>query len=373
MPADVVHADLPTVLLLTQFFAVGGAERVALDMMRSLKERIRFVVMSLDKHQSALGTTVDAFRQLTPYVYCMPDYLSPQLNASFLRYLIDRFQPQVLYVANGSVWVYQALPEVRRRYPHLRMANQVYDHEAGWINHYNSRIASIFDANIGVNRRIAQAYLDRGVTPDRVFLIENAVDGEDFDPSRYSDSDICQLKASLGLPTDGKVVTFIGRLHPQKRPMDFVELARRFDSDPTLTFLMVGDGPLAETVDAELARLRLPNLVRHAFYKPSRDIFAVSDLVVLPSEYEGMPLAVMEAQAMGKPVVVTDVGNNRELLDLTGGGVVVPQIGDVGSLRQAVSQVLAQPPDPQRMRREMLSHFSPQRIAEKYRRALLGE
>jgi len=75
---------------------------------------------------------------------------------------------------------------------------------------------------------------------------------------------------------------------------------------------------------------------------------------------------------MGKPVVVTDVGNNREVLDFTGGGVVIGEVGDVTALMNGVRQMLERPPDPQKLRETVLSRYDIGIVAENYRRVLLG-
>jgi glycosyltransferase involved in cell wall biosynthesis len=116
----------------------------------------------------------------------------------------------------------------------------------------------------------------------------------------------------------------------------------------------------------------LKNFCRHPFYRPISDIWAISDVVVLPSEFEGMPMVIIEAQAMGKPVVVTDVGNNLDVVNLTKGGVVVSQIGDVTALAEGVHKMLVNPPDPERVRQATLSHFDISIVAQKYRDAFLG-
>jgi glycosyltransferase involved in cell wall biosynthesis len=135
---------------------------------------------------------------------------------------------------------------------------------------------------------------------------------------------------------------------------------------------MVGDGPLAAQVEAEVNRLGLKNFRRLPFYRPVSDIYALADVIVLPSEYEAMPLVIAEAQAMGKPVVVTDVGNNREVVEMTGGGVVVPRVGDIAALMEGVRRMLDSPPDPERVRQAILSRFGIEVIAEQYRKVLLG-
>lgn len=364
----------PVVIVVMPFLAVGGAERVALDMIRYLQHEIDFVVVATDPFDSALGTTADAFRQVTPYVYVLPNFLAPPLRLSFFAYLFKAFHPSTLYIANGSIWIYdELLPYVKHHHPSIRTVNQVYDHHVGWINRYDRDLIALLDAHIGPNEKICQEYARRGVPTERIYPIEHGVDVHEYDPARYSSERIRMLRRELQLPEDKRIVTFIARLHPQKRPLDFVELARRFANDPSVFFLMVGDGPLAGTVDAEVQRIGLTNLERRPFYRPSRDIFAISDVIVLPSEYEGMPLVVLEAQAMGKPVVVTDVGNNREVITRTGGGVVVPRIGDIGALRAGVLAMLNSPPDPQKLRQVVVEHYSWEQIGPRYRRALLGE
>lgn len=366
------ESDLPTMIVVMPFMAVGGAERVALDMMKCLKETVRFVVVTLEEHDPVLGTTIGAFREITPYVYPLRDFLMAHLYYSFFVYLINRFNPTTLYIANGATWIYDALSTLKTQYPEIKMANQVYDHQAGWINRYDLSLAKALDANIGVNEKICNAFIERGVPPERVYMIENGVNIREYDPSLYDGERCFTIRNQLGVPKDAKVVTFMARLHPQKRPVDFVELARRFQNDPSTIFLMIGDGQLAGMVDSEIKRIGLKNIIRRPFYRPSSDIFSITDVFVLPSEYEGMPMVILEAQAMGKPVLVTDVGNNKEILAKTHGGVLVSRIGDIAALQEGLHRLIEQPPDPAFLRQAILNYYSLDKMADKYKSALLN-
>ncbi len=371
-PVSPEEDSRPSVLMVMPFLAVGGAERVALEVIYQLMRDIRFVILTVEKHAPSLGSMAGLFRQVTPYVFTAFDWLSPQMRFPFFKYLMERFSPRTLYIANGSDWIYDSLVLIRQRYPNLWIVNQVYDHRVGWINRYDAHLVACIDAHIGCNEKICQAYRRKGVPLEKVYLIEHAVDIDQFDPSRYSEAMCRSIREQMGLPPESKVITFMGRLHPQKRPMDFVELARRFVHRSDLTFLMVGDGPMAGIIDAEVHRIGLPNLVRRPF-SHAADVLAISDVIVLPSEYEGMPMVVLEAQAMGKPVVVTDVGNTREILGVTQGGVLVPTIGDIGALMGGVEKMLESPPDPIQIREAVATHFDIRKIAVLYKRVLLGE
>ncbi len=372
LPGAPEPCELPTVFLVQPFLAVGGAEKIALKIIQNLAGQVRFVVLTFDKMEAQLGTMADEFRQATPYVYTLPDFADSHLNASALDYLVARFDPRAIYIHNGTPWIYDALGEIKRRYPGIRMVDQVYDHQVGWINRYDPSVVLYLDGHIGSNPRICQAYQEKGASPEQVYFIENGSNSIELDPDQYNEGDIYNLKFKLGLPAKARVVTFASRLHPQKRPMDFVELARRFSSDPEVAFLMAGDGPLADQVDEQIRKTGLRNIYRCPFYRPISDLLALTDVLVLPSEFEGMPMIVLEAQTMGKPAVVTDVGNNRQVLERTRGGIVLPQIGDVSALMAAVRQMLDAPPDPVEVRRNTIAVFDWKVIVQKYRAALLS-
>jgi len=368
------RCEQPTVIVLMPFLAVGGAERLALQLMRQLKKQVRFVMVTLEGMPAALGTMADAFHQTIPYVYTAADYLLPALNFSFLSYLIEHFQADTLYVANGANFFYDALSSLRQKYPSLRIVDQVYDHQFGWINRYDPVIAACMDACISANPNISQAYAARGVPTERIHFVEHAINMQEIDPAQYNIPQHCgRIKQDLGLPQRKKIITFCARLHPQKRPFDFVELARRFSTDSTLHFLMVGDGPLSDALQQQIDRIGLTNLTRHSFYSPVSDIYAVTDVMVLPSEYEAMPLVVLESLAMGKPVVATDVGYIRDILDETRGGEIVSAIGDISALRAALMKTLQRKFDPVFMRQVIFNRFGLENIAKQYLKVWLGE
>jgi len=371
IPSIPEQTEIPTVIVVMPFLAVGGVERITLEIMQQLRERIRWVVVTFEELEPSLGTTADDYRKITPYVYNLPDFIPEIQYIPFMEYLIGRFDPKTIYIANGTTWIYNALGWLKENFPAIRIIDQVYDAKIGWINRYDFSVLLLTDGHIGVNNRICQAYFQKGAKPEQVFLIEDGIDPKELNPTDYNDERIKKIKKNLNLHPSKKVVTFASRLHPQKRPMDFVEIARRCSSDSTMEFLMVGDGPLANTVDVQIRKIGLSNIHRYEFYRPISDILAISDLLVLPSGYEGMPHIILEAQVMGKPVVATDVGNNREVINRTRGGIVVSKIGDISTLMQAVKEILLSPPDPILLRQLTLSYFDLSKVAQKYYRALL--
>ena len=96
---------------------------------------------------------------------------------------------------------------------------------------------------------------DLGMDAARVSLIYSAVDTSGFEALSFSDEQRSGTRAELSLGADEVVLTWLGRFHPQKRPLLFVELATRAaQRHPELRFLMVGDGPLRSEVAAAVEK-----------------------------------------------------------------------------------------------------------------------
>jgi glycosyltransferase involved in cell wall biosynthesis len=136
----------------------------------------------------------------------------------------------------------------------------------------------------------------------------------------------------------------VGRLAEQKGHEGLLravpDIARR---EPNAHFVWVGNGPLESDLRERVRETRLNERV---FIFPQRDdvpeLMAASDLVVLPSLFEGLPLVVLEAMSAGLPVVGTRVcGTSEAISDGVTGRLVEP--GDVGVLAAAVLEVLEQP------------------------------
>jgi glycosyltransferase involved in cell wall biosynthesis len=106
------------------------------------------------------------------------------------------------------------------------------------------------------------------------------------------------------------IVSFFGRLSSEKAPRVFIEIANRLKGDPSIRFYMTGAGPERDAVLELIKRYRLTDRIYVPGFVPNvRPLMEQSDVVVLPSIVDGMPLTVLEAQTLGKPVVASRVGS----------------------------------------------------------------
>lgn len=325
----------PTVLFLLPFLAVGGAERLLFDLLDGLRERYRILVATTDPHLESLGQRVDRARELTPHVYTLGDWLPRPAIPSALRHLIRRWQVESLCSWNGSVLFYDEVAALRRAFPELRIINQLFNHHGGWIEHFSPSLIAAVDTQIAVNTPIARTLVEeRGVPAERVTTIHHAVGvPEPRDEDRRT-----RLRRELGVDEGTTLVGTFIRMHPQKRPMDIVRIARLMCDDP-VHFLLVGGGPLDADLDAEIQRDRPANLTRWPMRDDALLLYDALDLCLMTSDYEGLPVFLLDGLVRGLPGVATAVGDIPLLFE-DGGGRVVEEPGDLEAFATAIRGLL---------------------------------
>jgi len=161
---------------------------------------------------------------------------------------------------------------------------------------------------------------DYGADPDRIRTIPNGCDAAIFHPAVRGEA-----RRALDLPADAEVVTYVGRLVPEKGLRELLLAAGQLRAArPRLQLVLVGEGPMHAELAALAAAGDLP--VRFAGTRPPAEVarwMCASDLVTLPSYSEGHPNVLVEALACGRPVVATPVGGIPEVVDAAS-GVLVP-------------------------------------------------
>jgi glycosyltransferase involved in cell wall biosynthesis len=195
------------------------------------------------------------------------------------------------------------------------------------------------DAVVTVSRAIGDA-ADAIARPRRpITVVPNGADETVFLPR-----DVAAARTRIGVPDDGPVISYVGKLVPRKGVDDLVEamgiLAARASGAPRL--VMAGIGPLREPLERRAAELGVDDRITWLGKVPHDDVgwvMSTGDAFVLPSLSEGLPTVVCEAMACGLPVVATAVDGTPEIVDDPHTGLLVPP-HDPGALAQALARVL---------------------------------
>lgn len=140
--------------------------------------------------------------------------------------------------------------------------------------------------------------------------------GVDIDQLKVICKESDWLKAELGIPTQDRVVVNVANFTPKKRHIDLLTAARKVIAhDANTSFVLVGQGPLLEDTKTAATEMGLDGKVFFTGLRSdARQIIAAADLFVLSSQFEGMPISVLEAMGTRTPVLSTNVGGLPEMI-----------------------------------------------------------
>lgn len=195
-----------------------------------------------------------------------------------------------------------------------------------------SLLARRTDRLFSVGSKVRDELLAAGVgRPNQYVVMPPGV----IEPHAHEKS---EARKRLGIEEDRRVVAFVARLTHVKRPDRFLDVARQIAAvDDSITFLVAGEGPLLETVRRDASELE--DQIRFlGWVSDVGEVYAASDLVLLTSDNEGMPVSLIEAAMCGVPAVATDVGSVREVVEDGRTGFVHSR--DVGRLSDAALRLL---------------------------------
>lgn len=180
---------------------------------------------------------------------------------------------------------------------------------------------------------------------------------------------VVALREQLGVPGDVPLVGMLGRLVPQKAPLDFVAACARIaDVRRDVRFVLIGGGALQREVDdAVAARGLAERFTRIETVVGAAGALGQLDVFVLTSRFEGGPYAPLEAMRAGTPCVVTDVVGNRDAIEHGVTGLLVPP-GAPAAAAGAVLELLADDD-----RRAAMGAAGPGRVAKLFDVREMGE
>jgi glycosyltransferase involved in cell wall biosynthesis len=166
------------------------------------------------------------------------------------------------------------------------------------------------DRFIAVSTEMREALLEAGIAPEKLALITNGIE-----LTAPRNTNPCVLKQELSENTERPVVLFVGRLVKEKGVDRLLRVWASLPGHETMLLLIVGDGPLREDLESQTRNLELLPSVRFLGHQAEvSKFYSVADLFVLPSKTEGMSNSLLEAMAVGLPVVASNVGGNKDVI-----------------------------------------------------------
>jgi len=183
-----------------------------------------------------------------------------------------------------------------------------------------------FDHLIAVSKATQAEMVEGGIPASKISVIHNGIDAEAWSPHRVIGTMRDELNIGHGVP----VVGYVGRIMPEKDLKTWLRAAAMVSEKfPETHFVLVGEGR-DETTLQELQELAASlgiaeRVIFHGYRRNLLPVYATFDLFVLSSLREGLPNSILEAMALGLPVVTTDVAGAKELVAHEETGFVVPK------------------------------------------------
>ncbi len=202
-----------------------------------------------------------------------------------------------------------------------------------WLDRITNRLV---ERNVCVSQSVAEFSVQAGgLAADKISVIANGVDAD-----RFANAEAADL-SEFEIPPASKTVIAVGRLDPQKGPELLIDAAGQLiPQHDDLHVLFVGAGPLDEELRRTVRDRKLADRIHFAGWRPDvAELLKAAYCLALPSLWEGMPNAVLEAMAAGLPVVASQVEGTAELIDNGKTGFLVAP-SSVTKLASALDQLL---------------------------------
>jgi glycosyltransferase involved in cell wall biosynthesis len=178
------------------------------------------------------------------------------------------------------------------------------------------------DRVIAVSQALAQRLRASGIQPGRLRVVHNGVDVEAL---VHQAQDPAAARHRFGIAAGAPLVVLPGRLSPQKGQAELLAAVPAvLVRQPATVFAFAGDGPQRERLNSRAHELGAAHAVHWLGYDTRLpELLSAADVVVLPSRDEGLPLALLEAMALGRPIVATTAGGMCEAIDDGREGLIV--------------------------------------------------
>lgn len=201
-----------------------------------------------------------------------------------------------------------------------------------WLSRYT-------DCLITINREDYNTAIDHKFRAGRIELVNGVgIDLTKFKPQDKNTKE--KLRKEYGFSNQDFILVYVGELSYRKHQDLLISVMQQLKNTvPNIKLLLVGDGPFYDQYKKQIVDAGIVDNVKLLGYKKDiPNLMALSDLAVSSSRQEGLPVNIMEAMAVGLPLVVTDCRGNRDLVKNNENGFVVP-LDDVDFFVEAIVRI----------------------------------
>lgn len=315
--------DKINILMIVPWMVTGGADIFNLELVKRLdKNRFHVTIVSTEPG-------VNIYRQrLEQYgtVYDLTTFLDRKDWLSFINYIMQKENINLIFNTNSS-FGYSMLPYLKANYPSIPIIDYVHMEEWYYQNGGYARISSsyqqVIDKTLVCNKGTENVLIDHfHRNPKEVQTVYIGVDTNKFDPDHY---DKQELLKKYGLEDNDKfIISYICRIAAQKRPMLLLEIMKKILKErQDVLFVIAGDGEMLPQLKSGVKKYDIEkNVMFLGNVDKTVEVYRISDVTLNCSIKEGLALTSYESLSMGVPVISSDVGGQKELINEEVGQIV---------------------------------------------------
>lgn len=316
------------ILIIMPWMVTGGADKFILDLISRIdRDKYEFIIITTEPSDNPWRLQFEEYAQ----IYDLTSFLNQKYWISFINYIIETNDIDIIFNTNSKLG-YIVLPYLKARYPEKPIMDYIHMEEWYWRNGGFSRDSGIMNTVIDKtylcnknSEKILVNYFKRD--PKDVSTVYIGVDEKAFNPNNIEKKEI--LKEFEIEKGEKFIISYICRIAEQKRPYLLIKIiAKLKEKRDDFIFVIAGDGPMLKDIKKEANKLNIgSNIIFLGNVKQTEKVYAISDLTINCSIKEGLALTAYESLSMGVPVISSDVGGQKELINEEV-GVIVPLLQD---------------------------------------------
>ena len=312
-------------LFILPWFKVGGADKFNLDLIERLdKNKFEITIVTTETSDYIWRQRFEKHA----HVFDLTSFLNRQDWPAFIHYIMKTRNIDIVMQSN-SYFGFYVIPWLKAHFPKVVFTDYLHSENFNWRNGEYPRDSVAIDGFLDrtytctkVLRESMKVKMQRSI--DNVKTIYIGVDEEEFDRNKVEISDNKDLKEKQEQLKNKKVILFLCRISPEKRPIFMVKILKKLvEKDSDIMLLVVGDGPELNKMKLEVKKEKLTeNTIFFGMQKNVKPFYKISDVSIVCSVVEGLTITTYESLALETPVVTADVGGQKELVDNSCGRVI---------------------------------------------------
>lgn len=317
-----IKGEKKRILFLFPWTVVGGADIFNLNLIKALKDNgyeITIVTTEVRGYEQRQN-----FEKIVDEYFDLTTFLKREEWAGFLDYLLRTRNIDIVFESN-SFYGYYVIPWLKSRYPKTIFVDYLHAEDWSWRDGSYPResvaISKFLDKTYTCTKHLKNLMFEKmSRKEENVDVVYIGTDEKYFDPSiNFAEEEELRKKYE-----GRKVILFPTRIVYLKRPLFMVSIIKELvKTNKDIVCVVVGDGPVLELMKEKVKEYELESFFDFVGLKLDlRVYYKLADVTIICSLTEGLTLTAYESLAMGAPVISSDVGGQKELIDDTCGKII---------------------------------------------------